>query len=69
MVPPLAFENIEGYQVKHEYKHEFVKHEHALVKHEHEHEHELKDLPLNLTSLPHIRFEASKFHWLAPHKV
>ena len=34
MVPPLAFENIEGCQVKHE--HEFVKHEHEFVKHEHE---------------------------------
>ena len=61
MVPPLAFENLEGYQVKHE--HEFVKHEHAFVKHEHEfvkhehefvkHEHELKDLLLNLTGSPH----------------
>ena len=34
MVPPLAFENLEGCQVKHE--HEFVKHEHEFVKHEHE---------------------------------
>ena len=32
MVPPLVFENFDGYQVKHE--HEFVKHEHELVKHE-----------------------------------
>ena len=29
MVPPLAFENLEGYQVKHE--HEFVKHEHEAI--------------------------------------
>ena len=34
MVPPLAFENLEGYQVKHEHK--FVKHEQELVKHEHQ---------------------------------
>ena len=53
MVPPLAFENLEGYQVKQE--HEL---EHELVKHEHKHK--LKDLLLNLTGLPHIRFEASK---------
>ena len=34
MEPYLAFENFEGYQVKHE--HEFVKHEQQLVKQEHE---------------------------------
>ena len=34
MVPTLAFENFEGYQVKHEHK--CVKHEQELVKHEHE---------------------------------
>ena len=67
MVPPLAFENLEGYQVKHEHK--FVKHEHEFVKHEHKHEYKLKDLPLNLTGSPHIEFEASQSHWLAPQNV
>ena len=64
--------------VKHEFvKHEFVKHEHESVKHEfvkhefvkHEHEYELKGLPLNLIGCTHIRFEASKSHWMHPHKV